>query len=82
MVVYLGGPAVAGGKLKDTGTLWQAPNTGATNESGFSGLPGGRQDAPDDFHPKNILTMKVKWDTGGGLPEGILFWNMMILMHI
>ncbi len=30
-----------GGKLKSTSTLWTAPNTGATNESGFSGLPGG-----------------------------------------
>jgi uncharacterized protein (TIGR02145 family) len=29
-----------GGKMKAT-TLWNAPNTGATNESGFSGLPGG-----------------------------------------
>lgn len=39
---YLGGEEVAGGKMKTTGTLnWVAPNEGATNESGFSGLPGG-----------------------------------------
>jgi len=32
----------AGGMMKSTGTqYWQAPNEGATNESGFSGLPGG-----------------------------------------
>jgi uncharacterized protein (TIGR02145 family) len=38
---YLGGLQVAGGKLKDKTELWKIPNTGATNESGFSGLPGG-----------------------------------------
>jgi uncharacterized protein (TIGR02145 family) len=39
---YLGGEAVAGGKMKSTGTAyWFTPNTDATNESGFSGLPGG-----------------------------------------
>ncbi len=31
-----------GGKLKDLlSGLWSSPNTGATNESGFNGLPGG-----------------------------------------
>ncbi len=36
----LGGSSVAGGKMKST-TGWNAPNTAATNESGFTGLPGG-----------------------------------------
>jgi len=38
---YLGGAFVAGGKLKSISNLWTTPNAGATNESGFSGLPGG-----------------------------------------
>jgi uncharacterized protein (TIGR02145 family) len=46
---YLGGWTIAGGKMKTTGTaetstgLWISPNSGATNSSGFSGVPSGRK---------------------------------------
>ena len=45
-----GGKAVAGGRMKEVGTtLWQAPNAGATNESGFSGRPAGSRDLVGAF---------------------------------
>jgi uncharacterized protein (TIGR02145 family) len=44
LITYLGGEGVAGDKLTETGIKhWLSYVTGATNESGFTGLPGGRR---------------------------------------
>lgn len=47
LINYLGGQNIAGGRMKstrkepDAHPRWDIPNIGASNESGFSGLPGG-----------------------------------------
>lgn len=48
LVNYLGGSNVAGGSMKEV-TLWQNPNTGATNSSGFTALPGGTRNQFGNF---------------------------------
>jgi len=50
LVDYLGGESVAGGKMKEIGTKhWDGENIGATNESGFSALPGGARQGGGTF---------------------------------
>jgi uncharacterized protein (TIGR02145 family) len=42
LFTYLGGKDIAGGKMKEVGTVnWSSPNTGATNTSLFTALPEG-----------------------------------------
>jgi len=49
---YRGSAQNVGGKLKSTTNHWVQPNEGATNESGFTALPGGirfHDFAPEEF---------------------------------
>jgi uncharacterized protein (TIGR02145 family) len=47
LATSLGGTDQAGGRMKSTSSLWQSPNTGASNSSGFSALPGGSRQFND-----------------------------------
>jgi uncharacterized protein (TIGR02145 family) len=44
LFAFVGGSEIAGGKLKEVGTLhWISPNTDATDEYGFTALPSGER---------------------------------------
>jgi len=59
---YLGGENVAGGKMKEAGTAhWSSPNTGATNSSGFTALPGGSRNDLGNF--VNLIDVANFWSS-------------------
>jgi uncharacterized protein (TIGR02145 family) len=77
LISFLGNDVVAGGKLKEPGTgHWHSPNAGATNESGFTALPGGSSGFNDlgyqgiwwtatPFNQDNCVAFYVGYNSGG-----------------
>lgn len=74
---YLGGKSVAGGKIKETGTShWLSPNTGATNESGFTGLPTGYRNYSGGFNSigrSGYWWTSTEWSSTGAWYRDVYF---------
>jgi uncharacterized protein (TIGR02145 family) len=72
------GVAVVGGAMKEAGTLhWTSPNVGATNSTGFTGLPGGMRDSQQNNF--RTLTENGLWWTAttyGSNSWSVYMWNM------
>ena len=89
MKAFLGGDAVAGGKVKEAGTAhWNAPNTGAEgpngNESGFTALPAGYRSVAGDF--VSLQVTGYFWSTSTNPTPGMawgqgLHYNDAILLR-
>jgi uncharacterized protein (TIGR02145 family) len=76
LIDNFGGDLIAGGKLKSIGNqYWDSPNLGATNESGFNGLPGGLCDDLQYFD--SIRIAGIWWSFAGAF---IGFANNLIAM--
>ena len=81
LIDFLGGEYAAGGKMKSTRTdpdphpRWDSPNVGATDEAGWSGLPGGYRSSQGNFY--ELGPTGVWWtstEIGGGLA-----WSQFIV---
>ena len=80
LTTYLGGESVAGGKMKSTGTieagtgLWLSPNTGATNESGFTAVPAGYRWEYGTFY--SIGESGYWWSSSGAPSSKAFSWYL------
>jgi uncharacterized protein (TIGR02145 family) len=87
---YLGGVAIAGAAMKQTGVLeegtglWLEPNTMASNTSGFSGEPGGRRNADADYvglHANGIWWSNTEKDETSAFRWRLYYLSGGLLPH-
>jgi uncharacterized protein (TIGR02145 family) len=79
---FLGGLEVAGGEIKEVGTIhWDSPNIGATNSSGFTALPGGHRYFDGYF---TVINRGAIWWTSTSEDEGNAWFRstMHNIIHI
>jgi uncharacterized protein (TIGR02145 family) len=77
---YLGGMSLAGNKMKETGiSHWAFPNPGATNESGFSALPGGFRGFALYYNGgcSDISTQGGWWSTYGPVNQSYIVCRLL-----
>lgn len=78
LTTYLGGEFVAGGKLKESGTShWNWPNTNATNETGYTALPGGDRNYNGTFIFSHLGSYGSWWSATGSNAEGAAWYRGM-----
>jgi len=70
LIDFLGGESVAGGKMKSLLSFWNNPNTGATNESGFSALPAGCNGEAPLFSFENLGKNGIFWTSSPSNIDG------------
>jgi len=76
---FLGGEAIAGGKLKEAGTEhWGAPNTDASNVSGFTALPGGYRSNGGQYYS---IEWQGRWWTSSMI-DNIYVWTRHMQSNI
>ncbi|MDP1623708.1 MAG: FISUMP domain-containing protein [Bacteroidales bacterium] len=77
LATYVGGAPVAGGKLKEAGTLhFRPPNTSATNEFGFTALPSGYSYNNSIF--SNIYQTGYFYTSTDSQPSGVVFRSVSL----